>query len=255
MNTVLQYLQQRNPLLFYAGLTNFFLGIVCRALMLVDRRELMGVSLWLKPFKFFISIFILQWTMALYLGYLQFPTATRIYCIVLVTVMAIEMIAITWQASFGRLSHFNVSSPFNGALFTIMGIAIFTFTVWTAVIGTYFFVQSAPEGLPLGYWWGIRLGIVLFVVFALEGGLMAARLQHTVGAPDGGPGIPMLNWSRNHGDLRIAHFVGMHALQVLPLLGYFIWKRPFEIMIAAAVYGILAVYVFIRSLGGKPLFW
>jgi hypothetical protein len=173
----------------------------------------------------------------------------------MVIVFAIEMIIIAWQAARGQLSHFNVSTPINGILFQVMGIAIVTLTVWTLVMAVYFFQQAAPEHLPTGFWWGIRLGMVLFVIFALEGGMMAARLQHTVGAADGGTGLPVLNWSRSHGDLRVSHFIGMHALQVLPLLGYFVLRRPAEIMLAAACYGALAAYVLLRALGGKPLFW
>jgi hypothetical protein len=48
---------------------------------------------------------------------------------------------------------------------------------------------------------------------------------HTVGAPDGGRGLPVTGWSVDHGDLRIAHFLGMHGLQVLPLLAWWIARR------------------------------
>jgi hypothetical protein len=48
---------------------------------------------------------------------------------------------------------------------------------------------------------------------------------HTVGAPDGGRGLPVTGWSADHGDLRIAHFLGMHGLQVLPVLAWSIGRR------------------------------
>ena len=81
---------------------------------------------------------------------------------------------------------------------------------------------------------------------------MGSRLSHTIGGPDGGEGIPLLNWSRTFGDPRVAHFVGMHALQVLPLLAYTVLKDVKFTMALAACYLVLALYLLYQALQGKP---
>ncbi|HSK13789.1 MAG TPA: hypothetical protein VK907_11280 [Phnomibacter sp.] len=251
----LRSLSVRNPVLYYGGLVSFFCAVVFIFIALVDHRQVLGVNAFIKPIKFFLSIGIFCWTMAWYLTLLagQRATAIRWYSWMVVIVFTIEMLVIAMQPFRGQLSHFNVSTPLNGMLFSLMGIAIVTLTTWTLVTGIWFWRSPAPEGYPAGFWWGIRLGIVLFVIFSFEGMIMAQRLQHTVGAPDGGDGLPLLNWSKQHGDLRVAHFVGIHALQVLPLLGHFLLKRPAHILLGALVYASFAAWLFLRAMAGTPL--
>jgi len=167
--------------------------------------------------------------------------------------MSYELIVISWQASNGRLSHFNISTPLYSMLFNIMGGAITVLTVWTAYID-YLFFKKKDFNLKPSYIWGIRIGILFFIIFSLEGDVMAALLRHTIGELDGGPGLPFLNWSRQHGDLRVSHFFGIHSLQIIPLTGYYLATTKKQIFLFSALYFIWVVVLLAQALYGIPLF-
>ena len=83
---------------------------------------------------------------------------------------------------------------------------------------------------------------------------MAVSGAHTVGAPDGGPGIPGTGWSRQHGDLRVAHFFGLHAMQILPLLALLLKpKRPGLIIGLGAIYAVFFFTLLAQAMAGIPL--
>ncbi len=253
MKLFLEELQRRNELLFWFGWINIIGSLGCFVLIQLTNTEVLGINAWIKPFKFFLSSAIFTWSMAWYTGHLTEVSAVKIYSWVVVFVLGFELVYIAIKASQGQLSHFNISSAFNGIMFSLMGLAISILTIWTAYIGYLFLINSFP-GLPLAYVWGIRLGILLFVVFAFEGGVMGAKLAHTVGAPDGGEGLPLINWSKRNGDLRIAHFVGMHALQFLPLLSFYLIRNVKAIIVISVIYFVITSLLFVQALLGKPFF-
>jgi hypothetical protein len=147
-------------------------------------------------------------------------------------VFAVEIPIILVQAARGTASHFNVSTPLDGALFGVMGMFIYTQTAATVAVAVALWRQTFADR-ALG--WALRLGMTITLLGAASGGLMLpmspsqrasvdagqppARVGgHTVGAEDGGPGLPGTGWSVEHGDLRVGHFVGLHALQFLALV-------------------------------------
>ena len=83
---------------------------------------------------------------------------------------------------------------------------------------------------------------------------VTAAGAHTVGAPDGGPGIAGVGWSKQHGDLRVPHFLGLHALQIIPLLVW--WRRKSTLPFVFAISGsYLALYLLLiwQALRGESI--
>ena len=125
------------------------------------------------------------------------------------------------------------------------------FTVTFILFNIAFFRQK-KFSIPDAYVWGISLGILVFILFSLEAGVMLSLMKHTVGGVDGSPGLPITNWSKNFGDLRIAHFAGLHALQILPLLGFYVAKTKKQSIIFSAIYFLFAVALFFQAIMGIP---
>ena len=170
----------------------------------------------------------------------------------IIVLLGFEIVYIAIQASKGQLSHYNVSSSFYSAMYSLMALAASLVTIYTAYVGVLFFKHSFPE-LPNYYVWAIRLGIIVFVIFSFEGFAMGSRMNHSVGALNDNSNWFILGWSKTVGDLRVAHFIGMHALQVLPLLSFHILKNTKWTIGLSVLYGLLALMTLIQALQGKPL--
>jgi hypothetical protein len=125
------------------------------------------------------------------------------------------MAIITGQAALGHKSHFNTDGGLGTTLFDVMGATIVVLWLATLAVALRFLRERGTDPVVAT---AVRLGLAVTLLGLLEGFAMIAVGGHSVGVADGGPGLPLLGWSTTGGDLRIAHFVGMHALQGLPLL-------------------------------------
>lgn len=247
------------PLLSYFALSQAVLGLVTFALSKVDKQTIIGANRWIKPTKFFGSVAIYCATLPFLLGPLQanHSWAVTAISVGVVVMMVIENGLISMQAIRGVHSHFNVNSGgFNAAVFGIMGFAI---SVNTALIVWLLALFFTPVNLPNAVIWGVRLGIAVFVFGGFVGGQMGALNRHSVGGDDGGQGMLWLGWSTRHGDLRIAHFMGIHGLQAIPLAGFFFeqWVNSslslsFTVVFALG-YTFFCVAVYRRAIKGLPL--
>lgn len=248
--------------------------VACVFGLWLDPRSIAGAPAWLKPAKFAASVAL--YCLTLSWVFLHLPGRMRLRSWVgwsTASLFFLELAVICVQAWRGKISHFNTSTLLDGTLFTIMGIGILLQTLASVVVAVALWRQAFADR-ALG--WSLRLGLCIAIAGASLGGLMtrptpeqldAMRLgppsvvgAHTVGAADGGPGLPGTGWSREHGDLRVPHFLGLHALQALPLLALGLGRRRWSeqqrtrlVLSSAACYVSLVGLLLWQALRGQPL--
>jgi hypothetical protein len=214
--------------------------VVCLLGLVVDRRMITGAPAWLKPAKFALSVMIASWSFAFCMASTRiWRLFRRVLDVVLTVGFVLEIALIDMQAARGTTSHFNISTRFDTTVFAVMGVSIVC--IWLAMLGLTI-VLFRQRFASSAWGWSLRLGMAMALIGTGSGALMTVPSSrqladahatgratiagaHTVGAPDGGPVLPVTGWSADHGDLRIAHFEGMHGLQVLPLLAFWISRR------------------------------
>lgn len=208
--------------------------------LLFDPRTLLGVPIWDKPIKFEISLALYVFTLTWLLSFLKgHPRVVGIVSTITFVAFFVEMIIIFIQVIRGVSSHFNVATSFDSTLFSMMGGFIMLFWFANLVAAIYLLFQRFDNQALA---WSLRLALILALVGAALGMLMTTQHTpeqqlaiaahqkllasggHSVGVNDGGPGLPFLGWSTVGGDLRVAHFIGLHALQMLPLIGWLILR-------------------------------
>jgi RimJ/RimL family protein N-acetyltransferase len=208
--------------------------VVTLAGLVFDQRTITGAPAWLKPTKFALSIAIyaatLMWLLTHVVGRRRM---VRLVSWVTAISLFIEMVLIGGAVVADTTSHFNVSTMLNTAVWAMMAFFIALTWAMTLLTAWLLVTQRLPDRV---FSQALRFGVVVAavgmgvgflmtsptpaqMVAAEAGGGMPIVGAHSVGVEDGGPGLFVVGWSTEGGDLRVGHFVGLHALQVLPLLG------------------------------------
>ena len=238
----------RSTLAFSAGL------FICAVLALIDHRLLNGANVWDKPAKFFLSLAVQFATVSWALSLL--PTFTRATRSVNVAVAAMslaawfEMIYMIFRASRGEASHFNDTSVIAQVMYGLMGLGALTLTSTAFFIGFLAWKRRNQSLMTEAAGLGLMLGMVMATV---AGGYMSSKQGHWVGGElSDAHGLSFFSWSTTGGDLRVAHFVGMHTAQFIPLAALSGDKRVVYGTAIAAV--VLTGIIFVIGASGVPLF-
>ncbi|MDG4800714.1 hypothetical protein [Micromonospora sp. WMMD980] len=247
------------------------LTVVAAVGVVADPRVLTGAPAWLKPLKFAISFTVYGVTLAWMLSLLPARSrAAERAATVIVAVSVVEMVVIVGQVVRGTTSHFNGTTELDAALFDVMGAAIMVLFLAQVVLAVVLLRRRTPDRAG-GY--AVRLGLGVSLLGMLVAVPMVAQRPagapagitgaHSVGVPDGGPGLPLVGWSTTGGDLRVGHFVGLHALQALPLLAILLDRflgtgldevtRARLVLVGGAAYAGLTLLLTWQALRGQPL--
>lgn len=266
----------QNPPLAIATAASIAVCLLAVVGLLFDPQVITGVPAWIKPLKFGLSTAIYCATFIWLLTFVKgHPRLTGLVSYATALSLVVELVIIILQVFRGATSHFNISTSFDAALWSVM--ATFIMIVFLAALLTAVLLMFQKMSGAFG--WSLRLGVLLSIAgmgiaFLMtssptpaqraamaDGHAPASFGAHSVGVEDGGPGLPFVGWSTIGGDLRIPHFVGLHALQVLPLLGFLLGLRKTLaegqrirlIWIAALGYlGLIGLFTW-QALRGQPL--
>ncbi len=240
----------RQPLL--SGLTWVMLALALPTILLLvlDDRSLRDVAIWAKPLKFMLSTALFAATTALCIGllprHLQQSAAVRSLAWTVLLTSAFEVGYISLQAALGEGSHHNVDSPFHAAMFGLMAVAAVGLTSTQAVLAWLIVRHSETRSTPFTQ--SVVIGLALTFALATVSGFMLGGQQ-----PPAGMGLPFLGWHLDQPDARPAHFLGVHAQQILPFAGWVVQRsavvQPWRWLYAFAltyvvVWALLMVWAF-----------
>jgi hypothetical protein len=241
----------------------------------LDPKVITGEAAWIKPAKFGVSFAVYAATLIWMLSLLQPGRWVRLAGTLTAAGFSVEAVVIVLQVLRGVRSHFNQATPFDSTLWLLMGA--FVIVIWLAGVIAAVLVWRAPNIDP-ALSRSLKAGVVLMLIGGLLAGFMTVPTPqqlaladagrpvltsgtHTFGAAEGGPGLPIVGWSTTGGDGRVAHFVGLHALQVLPLIGLWIsrrtrWTAPQRsrlVLLAALGYGGIMALLAWQALRGQSV--
>jgi hypothetical protein len=238
--------QTNLPLTILAIITSSTLLISILGLIFDPRATaIINTPAWSKLFKFSVSILLMTpaliWAIKITTG--KTRRSANIAASVIGTMLSLEMILILIQATRARPIHFNYTTPLDSVLWIIMTVGIFT--MFAAFVVLLIAVWRGVRQDPV-IAWAIKIGFVITAIGLITPTIStspnAVQLKatqtkqpnillgaHTIGSPnaipDAEPGLPLIGWNTQHGDIRIGHFIGLHALQLIPLLGIWLSKR------------------------------
>lgn len=247
-------IRSASPLIWWTVIAMLVLSVICIGLQSADPRLINGANVWHKPAKFFFSLAVqfatVGWGLSLLPAAEQARRSARWSIIAMVAAGWLEMAYIVFRASRAEASHFNHSTVTADVLYALMGLGAVSMMVAAGYVGFRLWRKRAGNLLKESVALGLMIGAVLG---GAAGAYMSSQSGHGVGGdPTDVTGTGFFGWSTTGGDLRVAHFVGLHAAQIIPLAAFTGSRRVMWLVALLCV--LVTGGTFALAVSGAPLF-
>ncbi len=234
MASVVNEQMKRNSVFFWYGIINFVLLFFCFGLSLFDDTQVSGENAWINPMKYYFSIGIFILSMGVYLHYLnnEVQRSFLTWCLIITTFL--QTSGILLQSIRGVSSFYKQNNPFDDLIFNLQMVNYIVFFILMLVI-TYLFYFQKKNSKSQHFTWGIRMGMVIFLIGLLIGVYMIMVNGNYESITES------IIINKKHGNLKIPFFLGIHGLQIIPLLSYYFFQNKRQVVNFTLLYFIMMV--------------
>jgi hypothetical protein len=243
---------KRNSILFWYGLINFVLLFFCMGLYIFDDTLVMGKNAWQYPMKYYFSIGIFIWSMGWYLYFLNNSLQRKILSWAFLLTTSIQTSIVLLQSSRGVSSFYNQNTPFDKLVFGFQTANNVVF-ILIMVVTTYLFYFQKKNSKSQHFTWGIRMGMMIFLIGLLIGVYLMKLNSHAIGTNEKLLNQAILDKSK-HGNFKIPFFLGIHGLQIIPLLSYYFFQNKKQVVNFTFLYFIMMVVFFFMAIINLKIF-
>ncbi len=255
---------RREPMLVAAAAILAAMMIPSFVGLLIDTRMFNGINAWIKPLKFQSSGVIFLLTLALFWPYLDATDrkrkSVRFAAVFVSAILVLEIAYITYRGSQAAASHYDNASGAGMVLYALMGLAILSSTIVSGWVG-WLILRARDAVVSPDLRFAIAIGLIAGVTLgSITGVYMSQQPGHWVGGVRSDiNGSFFFGWSRTGGDLRVAHFIGLHAMQGIPLIGWLASRYApsftrSSVVVATIIWSVVTIAVFVQALMGRALF-
>jgi hypothetical protein len=164
----------------------------------------------------------------------------------------IQTSLILLQSYRGESSFYNNNTPFDKLVVgfqTVNNIVFFLLMLAT----TYLFYFQKKNAVSQHFTWGIRMGMIIFLVGIFLG--VFILIQNYYASSVNNVFLENVGISKQkHGNFNIPFFLGIHALQIIPLLSYYFFQNKRQVINFTLLYFILMVVFFLMAVLNLKIF-